>query len=142
MQRSAYVLAAMSPADGKPFSPVQVQKLFFLLDWNLFECPEKRYFSFQPYDYGPFDKAVYKELEALAQKRMVEIIVSQGASPRTYRLTFQGQKQGAEGLSGFPEATQQYIQEVVCFVRSLSFAQLVSSIYQAYPAMKQNSVFS
>ena len=142
MQRSAYVLAAMSPADGQPFSPVQVQKLFFLLDWNLFEDPVKRYFSFQPYDYGPFDKAVYKELEALAQKRLVEIMVSQGASPRTYRLTFQGQKQGAEGLSGFPEATQQYIQEVVCFVCSLSFAQLVSSIYQAYPAMKQNSVFS
>lgn len=142
MERSAYMLAVMSSADMRPFSPVQVQKLFFILDRKLFEDPVKRYFGFQPYDYGPFDKAVYKELEALAQKHLVEIIVSQGASPRTYRLTFQGQKQGAEGLSGFPEATQQYIQEVVCFVRSLSFAQLVSSIYQAYPAMKQNSVFS
>lgn len=142
MQRSTYVLAAMSPADGQPFSPVQVQKLFFLLDWNLFAEPENRYFSFQPYDYGPFDKAVYGELEALAKHGWVEIMVSQGANPRTYRLTFQGQKKGAEGLSSFPEATQQYIREVVCFVRSLSFAQLVSSIYQAYPAMKQNSVFS
>ena len=83
MQRSTYVLAAMSPADGQPFSPVQVQKLFFLLDWNLFAEPENRYFSFQPYDYGPFDQAVYKELEALAQKRMVEIMVSQGANPRS-----------------------------------------------------------
>ena len=141
MERSAYMLAAMSPADMHPFSPVQVQKLFFILDRNLFEDPVKRYFGFQPYDYGPFDKAVYAELEALAKHGWVEIMVSQGANPRTYRLTFQGQKRGAEGLKSFPEATQQYMQKVVRFVHSLSFAQLVSSIYQAYPDMKRNSVF-
>ena len=34
MDRANYVLASMSPANMDDFSPVQVQKLFFLLDRN------------------------------------------------------------------------------------------------------------
>ena len=48
MERSAYMLTVMSSADMHPFSPVQVQKLFFILDRKLFEDPVKRYFGFQP----------------------------------------------------------------------------------------------
>lgn len=35
MNRYQFILAALSPAGQQPYSPVQVQKLFFLLDRNL-----------------------------------------------------------------------------------------------------------
>jgi hypothetical protein len=47
---------------------VQVQKLFFLLDENIAADLGGRQFSFEPYDYGPFDRAVYSELELLARQ--------------------------------------------------------------------------
>jgi hypothetical protein len=34
-----------------------------------------------------------------------------------------------------------YIRQASEFVRSLSFTQLVSAIYKAYPEMRENSVF-
>ncbi len=143
MDRRELVLAAMSPAHTGPFSPVQVQKLFFLLDRNIAEQINGPHFDFEPYDYGPFDKAVYDELGEMSDDGFVEIIEPGSfGSTRTYRLTSEGYETGKKSLDKLPETVQQYILEVVEFVRSLSFAQLVSAIYQAYPDTKVNSVFS
>ena len=40
MERNELVIAAMSPARDGVFSPVQVQKLFFLLDENISAQPK------------------------------------------------------------------------------------------------------
>ena len=141
MERAKFILAAASPAGGDSLSPVQVQKLFFLLDENVAKKADGPYFDFQPYDYGPFDKEVYGELEQLAEKGLVEITVS-GGGMRTYRLTNEGYHAGNETFQGFEKPVQEYIKKTVDFVRSLSFAELVSAIYEAYPEMKKNSVFA
>ena len=60
---------------------------------------------------------------------------------RTYRLTDQGLKDGQEAIAKLEQPVQTYIGEVVNFVRSRTFPQLVSAIYKAFPEMKQNSVF-
>ena len=142
MEREAFMLAAMSPAGSNSFSPVQVQKLFFLLDENVAKQVSGSYFDFQPYDYGPYDKDVYIELNQLEKEGLVEIITPTVQGVRSFRLTNEGQQAGNEVLGEFPEPIQQYIRDVVNFVRSLSFAELVSAIYQAYPEMKVNSVFA
>ena len=141
MERRDFVLAAMSPAGNRPFSPVQVQKLFFLLDRNVSEQTGGPHFAFQPYDYGPFDKEVYLELERLEDDGLVEILEPHWLGSRTYRLTDEGQGNGDEAFRGLSRGVQRYIREVVAFVRSQSFVQLVSAIYQAYPEMRANSVF-
>ena len=141
MTREELMLAAMSPAGTGPFSPVQVQKLFFLLDRNISAQTKGPHFRFEPYDYGPFDKEVYWELENLKDGGQVEIAESTEHGPRTYRLTNDGLNKGEEILGELTEPVQQYIRKVVKVVRSLSFSQLVSAIYQAYPEMKKNSVF-
>ena len=55
-----------------PFHRFQVQKLFFLLDMNIAKQTAGPHFTFEPYDYGPFDKQVYLELKKMRDDRLVE----------------------------------------------------------------------
>jgi hypothetical protein len=139
MNQRDIVLAGLAPANGAAHSPVQVQKLFFLLDRNIPREIDGQQFNFQPYNYGPFDKAVYDVLELLELEGYVDIIPEH--SFQWYKLTVKGQEEGDRLLSALPEYTQKYIAEVSEFVRRLSFSQLVSSIYKAFPEMRANSVF-
>ncbi|MCP5197335.1 MAG: hypothetical protein H6974_11195 [Gammaproteobacteria bacterium] len=140
MDRPSLVLAALSTGGQHPYSPVQVQKLFFLLDRNLPEEVGAPFFAFEPYNYGPFDRQVYDELERLREQGAVEI--DHSGQWRLWRLTLDGLERGHAELAKLPPPLSDFIGQSSEFVRSLSFAQLVSSIYQAYPEMKQNSVFS
>lgn len=140
--RQRFILAALATDPDAEFAPVQVQKLFFLLDENLSDVIARRQFSFEPYDYGPFDKAVYRELEALQGQGLVNIEqVGASAGQRRYSLTPRGQQAGEQVLSQLPEFARQYMTDLSAWVRSLSFSRLVGSIYKAYPHMRENSVF-
>ena len=139
LKRPELVLAAMAPAKGQLHTPVQVQKLFFLIDRNIPTAVGGPHFAFRPYSYGPFDRAVYEELEALAAAGLCEVVKHQTWS--SYRLTPLGQEQGTRALASLGEMARSYIQHVSEFVRSHTFVELVSAIYKAYPEMKANSVF-
>lgn len=141
MDRKKLVLAALSPARTAPFTPVQVQKLFFLLDQRATRGIEGPHFDFKPHHYGPFDKEVYDELEELASEGLVEVLEVGRAGLRTYRLTEQGYDHGRGAVSTLSEPVREYMDEVVSFVRSRSFSELVLSIYKEYPEMRENSVF-
>ena len=141
MDRTSYVLCGLAPAQCATYSPVQVQKLFFLLDKGLETALGGSLFNFEPYHYGPFDQEVYQTLETLATEGLVEIELEPNGRWNTYRLTPEGQQRGEVLLGQFPPEVQQFIRDVSAFVRKLSFAQLVSAIYKAYPEMKANSVF-
>jgi hypothetical protein len=139
MNRQEIILAGLAPAGTSAYAPVQVQKLFFLIDKNVAQAVGGPHFKFEPYDYGPFDKSLYWELEALAATRLVEITPQ--SNWRTYRLTGQGLARGLALLGTLPLPIRQYIESVSEFVRKLSFTQLVAAIYKAYPEMRVNSVF-
>jgi hypothetical protein len=136
-----FVLAAFAPARGAPHSPVQVQKLLFLLDENIAHVVDGPHFHFEPYHYGPFDQRVYVILDRLADDGLVEIEPEPLQRWKTYRLTPEGQKAGDDALATLPQEIRTYITHISQFVRSLPFAQLVSAIYKAYPYMRENSVF-
>lgn len=141
MDREKYVLAVMSAAGTNEFSPVKVQKLFFLMDEDAHELVEGPHFEFEPYDYGPFDKEVYTVLEDLENKKLVAISSPNFNQPRMYRLTDEGVLLGRNSFTTFSEDTQNYINELVEWIKSRSFTQIVSAIYKHYPRMKTNSVF-
>ena len=138
MKRPEFVLAVMAAGDSQ-FSPVQIQKMFFLLDRNVSKKVGGRKFKFRPYDYGPFDMAVYQEVDALKAHGLAT--VDGDGSDRKYGLTREGREQGQVALEKLPEGVQVYAREVADWVRSLSFSELVSAIYRDYPDMKINSVF-
>jgi uncharacterized protein len=133
------ILAAMSVGGTALHTPVQVQKLFFLIDKNIAEHVSGPHFDFQPYNYGPFDSAVYHELTKLAIENFVEVVYVW--KWREYRLSPEGLRQGIDRFNGLPEQAQDYIRRASEFVRSLSFSELVNAIYKAYPEMRANSVF-
>lgn len=120
-------------------SPVQVQKLFFILDRELSDVTGGPYFKFEPYDYGPFDATVYRELDKLALSGFVSVV--NGTNPRRYELTEAGKRQGLEIAESLPASAKEYILEIGNLVRRLSFQELVSAIYKKYPEMKVKSVF-
>ena len=139
MDRKQLMLAALAPAEGSLHRPVQVQKLFFLIDRNIPQSVNGPHFNFQPYSYGPFDKAVYEELEAMQVEGYVDIVPD--VTWRSYKLTSIGQQIGDELLATLPAEVQDYIKTISTVVRRLSFTQLVSAIYKEYPEMRRNSVF-
>jgi len=139
VSREDVVLAALSPAGGVPHTPVQVQKLLFLVDRNISTLLGGPKFAFKPLHYGPFDRQVYASLEGLAQQGLVEI--TRGWNWPEYRLTPAGQARAAGVLADLDEPARDYIDRASTFVRSLPFPELVAAIYKAYPEMRANSVF-
>ena len=141
MDRKLLVLAALAPAEGDSHTPVQIQKLLFLIDRQISDEVGGPYFDFQPYDYGPFDQEVYQVLEELISEDLIEVAEEPGRHWKKYSLTHMGQVSGEDAINSLKEPIRDYIQTLSNFVRSLSFPQLVSSIYKAYPEMRENSVF-
>lgn len=140
MERHDVILAALAAAgENASFTPVQVQKLFFLLDREAAHLIDGPHFNFVAYDYGPFDRAVYDGLDALARQNLAR--AQSTGRYRVYALTEAGFLHGAAKLGELPDAARDYVASVAQWVRQLSFEQLVASIYKRYPDMKANSVF-
>ncbi len=139
MERRELMLAALSAGSADQFSPVQLQKLFFLIDKKVPHAVGGPHFNFRPYNYGPFDDDIYRELRTLADAGLVSIDASGRFA--TYALTPAGREAGAGLLAQLGPAVDDYLSRLSSWVRQQSFAQLVSAIYREYPDMRANSVF-
>lgn len=139
MSRCEFILAALAPAKGESHGPAMVQKLAFILGDKLPDGMCDPPFKFMPYDYGPYDGDVYRVLEELGELGL--LMVCRGHW-RSYRLTVKGQKQGSAVLRRLTRNQRRFVREVSAFVRRLTFTQLISAIYKAYPEMAVNAVFA
>ena len=115
MNKKEIILAAFAPALGAAHSPVQVQKLLFIIDKEISGLIGGPYFEFKPYDYGPFDKSLYDELGQLAYEGFVEM--NQDRGWRSCSLTVKGQKEGDRLLASLPPEAIKFIGEVSKFVK-------------------------
>lgn len=140
MDKTNLMLAALSPAGGSDLTPVQIQKLLFLIDRNIGKELGGTGFNFVPYDYGPFDSSVYDVLRSLESRNLAASSLTSRGWKR-YSLTDDGIQTGQAVFDTLTSRAQDYIRRVSEFVRGSSFSDLVSSIYKAYPDMKVNSVF-
>ena len=142
MDKKDLVLVAMAPGQRAPFSPVQIQKLMFLIDQELGEEVGGKKFDFEPYDYGPFDKNVYKCLDDLEEDGHIERLIVTGRRYSEFRTTKSGQDIGERESQNLAEWVSGLIQIYSEWVLRISFPQLLSAIYRKYPEMKVNSVFN
>ena len=141
MNRRELVLAVLACADGRTFSPVQIQKATFLLSRNMPNLIEGPGFAFKPYDYGPFDSDVYSEIESLGRDGLAVTAPSGIGRWSTYAASDAGVARGQELLAKLDQPSRDYVAQISTWVRRLSFGTLVKSIYEAYPDMKVNSIF-
>lgn len=140
--RQELALAALAAGQSNSeVTPVQAQKLFFLIDRNVADALGGPQYNFQPYDYGPFDSAVYTDLDWLAQPQEGCVEVLRTGRFRTYRLTQRGLQTGQQKLAQLDGGTRDYIDRAKDWVKAQSFQSLVRSIYQSYPEMRANSIF-
>jgi uncharacterized protein len=141
LQRDEVALVVLSFAEGGAFTPVQIQKALFLASDKAAAAfdPNSRY-DFQPYDYGPFDSRVYSDVQGLEGRGLAQISQQPGSRWRTYAASAQGIAEGrlADQLTN---EQRDVLERIANLVRSLSFNDLVSAIYRAYPHMRERSVF-
>ncbi len=139
MKRPEVVLTAMAAGGaGAQFDPVRVQKLLFLVNKEIPQFVEGPHFDFKPYDYGPFDVAVYQELNKLSMEN--EMRINHSNRYRLYLLTDSGYARGAAMLAELPQLVSRYLKDTAQWVLSQTFRQLLAAIYQRYPDMAANSI--
>jgi uncharacterized protein len=142
MNRQELLLAVLAAGRGRAFQPAQIQKAIFLIDTNLPQLVHTgSRFNFVPYNYGPFDRDVYVEAERLEKEGAAVIASVPNGRWMTYAASDAGLKRGEQILSRLNLQSRQYVESVVEWVLAQSFGSLVKSIYDAYPNMRENSIF-
>ena len=68
LTRQDWLLLTLSRSPGGAMSPVQIQKALFLFGQEVGGAVGTQYYSFVPYDYGPFDSAIYVDLRRMMNK--------------------------------------------------------------------------
>ena len=136
-----FLLLVVAAGEGKPITPVQLQKSLFLIkEANLVETPDQ-FYEFEPYHYGPFDANVYSDADILKGDGMVERIPSANGSWTDTLITPDGLAKAKLIENNLSLSTKGYIYTVVQWVQSLSFSTLLRAIYGKYPQYRENSVF-
>jgi len=141
MNRNDFVLAVFASSNNAIYSPVQIQKLFFLIEKKIPELSKNNYFNFTPYNYGPFDPEIYDVISELISSGDLKVINDVNSGIMKYNTTDKGQIRGEQILKSLGENAIGKIKILSEFVRKLSFSELVSAIYKEYPGMKENSIF-
>ncbi len=134
VDRRDWVLAFIgAPASGS-FRPdqIRVMKGLFLLSKE--GPPELRdLYTFAPYDYGPFDKYVYHDLDVLGVEGLIDDTVVASSKRRIFRVTPRGEQRCAEIRASADPVTIKAIDEVKDIVSSMGFMQLLRYVYDRHP---------
>lgn len=143
LHKKDWTLLAVALADGKPLSPVQLQKSVFLFGKLLpSEVLTEDFYEFVPYNYGPFCPEVYRDAEELAQEGLVQIssVATHGYSQ--YSATPAGIAEGYRVRELLPSSVAEHAKAIVEWARAQTFRGLVSAVYEKYPEYRANSVFT
>jgi len=140
VQNKDLTLLVIASAKESGLSPVQLQKSLFLLGKAKVPGIPQDFYPFYAYNYGPFHPAVYSDADALAQEGLVMLAPS-GQGWSTYIITVAGKAKAEEVGKKLEKVTLGYIEQLVSWVKSLSFNELLRAVYAAYPDFRANSIF-
>ena len=137
--RTDVLLKIITAAEGDPITPVQLQKIAFLVGQECAEFVPESYYNFVPYDYGPFCIDIYRDAELLEARGLVSIDLNRAGGWKEYRATF---RSSGAVTNSIPDIVVGYIETAVKWAIGLTFRELVSSIYHHYPQYRENSIFN
>lgn len=139
---SEWLLLALTEAAARSLSPVQVQKTMFVFSKGAAgSLGRENFYAFVPYNYGPLDSAIYKDLADLERRGLVEIYNPTSGGARRYAVTPLGIFTAA-GIRTQDERHADFLRGVVRWVEVKSFPDLIRAIYNHWPEYRQNSVFA
>lgn len=125
-----------TPVNGR----TRMQKLIFLIERKL----DSNEYNFIPYDYGPFSKELYKDIDDLISEKYIEEIHEkfEGDILFKYRLTPDGKKLIRKLLQS-PEIKKKFhtIEKVKSNYCYLNLHELIEKVYAEYPEYAENSIY-
>jgi uncharacterized protein YwgA len=142
VNRQDWLLLAIA-MDASGLDPIRVQKAMFLFAQEAGRPVAERY-SFVAYNYGPMSRGVYRDVEALVRRGLLERRPVEGQRWSSLRATDAGRRQASERLEAAtarePAAVAR-LREIVRTVQALDFAALLDIVYGRYPQYAARSVF-
>ena len=139
MTRQDWLLLVLAAAGRKPLSPLQLQKSLFLVGYDLAKLVGADFYTFRPFDYGPFDATVYRDAEEQAAQGLVTIR-SHPVTKRVFSLTTTGVTWVRVLETELPASAVRHCRYVVQWAQSQTFQELTQAIYEQFPAYAERSV--
>lgn len=141
LKTSDWTLLAISLVPKKGLSPVRLQKSLFLLGEGFPKVVGKHYYEFIPYNYGPFCADIYDDVGKFILSDYVKEIGVPNQRWSEYFITQKGKKYVEKLPLDYALEAFKYLNQVIEWAQGLTFHELISAIYKAYPKFKKNSVF-
>ena len=138
MKRTDLLLKIIVAANGEPVTPVQLQKIAFLVGMQFPDELPPDYYQFQPYDYGPFCVTIYRDAELLEREGLITIRRHPRGGWKEYMASYTA---AATDLRVIPHHIRDFIDDKVKWAREVGFQEIVRTIYVDFPQYKVNSVF-
>lgn len=150
MHRKLLPLALMYANDKEPIEGrTRLQKMVFLMQQRLEERgdePLKSHeYEFFAYDYGPFSKQLYDDLDTLMDQEFIEgeeEELSSGNVKYDYHLKSDG-SEFVEHQQGTDDARTilELAQEIKTQYNDMLLSDLIDEVYSEYPEYAENSVY-
>lgn len=128
----------------------RLQKLVFLMEQELDEevmaALQSPDYGFIPYDYGPFSKALYDDLDSLDESSLIEVDeenMADGKVKYTYRLTDDGESwlQDQVDHDKDAEVVHSLAKNLKSDYNDKDLSDLIDEVYAEYPKFAENSVW-
>jgi uncharacterized protein YwgA len=98
-------------------------------------------YSFVPYLYGPYSKALQSDLEKLSHRGYIRTSQHEDQSWGFYSLTTKGLDVAGQISLEVTSDLVRYLASLYRYIMSLSFRQLLQVVYREFPEYAQKSVF-
>lgn len=150
MHRKLLPLALMYAGDGEPIEGrTRLQKLVFLMQKRLEEAGEDPLqtddYEFIPYDYGPFSKELYDDIDKTMARGMVEgreEDLGEDKVKYDYEIQEDGEQWVRDQLA--KEEAQRVLrlaEEIKDEYGDVYLSDLIDEVYSRYPKYAENSIY-
>jgi hypothetical protein len=141
--RRDWPLIALACAADGVLTPLEMQKTLFLIKMEANSLiKDYLFYSFVPYNYGPFDSTIYRDIAYLEANGDLVSERADNARWSYYTITKRGMQRAAIIAGPIDQSLIDYMMEVVDWVKSMAFPDLLRAIYKKYPEYAVNSVFN
>ncbi|ATW87035.1 PadR family transcriptional regulator [Halohasta litchfieldiae] len=150
MHRKMLPMALLDACEGDQIEGrTRLQKLVFLMEQELEDDStaslDSSDYNFIPYDYGPFSKELYDDLDSLEDAGLInmeEEDMADGKVKYSYRLTEEGQSWVQYQLADKSAATAHSLAEdLASEYNGMLLSELIDEVYAEYPEYAKNSVW-
>lgn len=151
MHRKLLPLALISANNGEPIEGrTRLQKMVFLMQKELEQRDQlgaiRLEYDFIPYDYGPFSKGLYDDLDAMIDQEFVEDTeepLQSGKVKYIYEIEDDGEVlvDSEKETWSDADAIMQLAQEIKEEYNNMLLSELIEYVYSEYPEYAEKSVY-